>query len=123
MWIPLDKTEEIFKKLSNYINGKNYRIIAYKHHPYTLSTANREIHTMYNQLIKQLFKGQLIELESTVCLENALMAHKCDFYTAISSIVIYAKAMNINCFSYMPLLRKYTNLSVPIIEDLCTPIK
>lgn len=123
MWIPLDKTKEVFQKLSTHINTKNYKTIAYKHHPYTLSTTNNEIYALYNKLIKQLFKAKLIELEPTVSLENTLMFYKCDFYTAVSSVAIYAKAMNINCFSYMPLLRPYTNLSVPIIEELCSPIK
>jgi hypothetical protein len=119
MWISMDEAKDVFQKLSVYINSKNYQYIVYKHHPYTLSTSNREIHQQYNQWLHSYLNVEIEELAPEVSLENILMAHECDFYTAVSSVAIYAKAMGRTCYSYMNLLRPYTTLSVPVVENLC----
>ena len=122
-WISVENSEYVFKKLAEYVNKKNYKKIAYKHHPYTLSKANKEIYEQYNIWIHKYFDSELYELNSEVSLENSLMAHKCDFFTAVSSVAIYAKAMGITCYSYMPILHKFTSLSQPVVEEICIPIK
>ena len=115
----MTQAKEVFQKLATYINSKNYQYVVYKHHPYTLSASNHEIHQQYNQWLHDYLSIEIEELGSDVSLENTLMAHACDFYTAVSSIAIYAKAMGRTCYSYINFMRPYTTLSVPVVEDLC----
>lgn len=119
LWISMTQAKEVIQRLATYINSKNYQYIVYKHHPYTLSQSNQEIHQQYNQWLQSYLNVEIEELTPEVSLENTLMAHPCDFYTAVSSVAIYAKAMGRTCYSYMNLLRPYTQLSVPVVENLC----
>ncbi len=119
LWISMPQAQEVFQKLAAYINSKNYQYVVYKHHPYTLSNTNREIYEQYNQWLHSSLKVEIHELDAQISLENTLMAHSCDFYTAVSSVAIYAKAMGRTCYSYMNLMRPYTTLSVPVVENLC----
>ena len=119
LWISMTQAKEVFQRLATYINSKNYQYVVYKHHPYTLSASNHEIHQQYNQWLHDYLSIEIEELGSDVSLENTLMAHTSDFYTAVSSIAIYAKAMGRTCYSYMNFMRPYTTLSVPVVEDLC----
>ena len=123
LWISLEEAHLVIQQLASYINAKQYKRIAYKHHPYNLSKTNHHIYEQYNMWLHQYISAKLDELDAQVSLENTLMAHTCDFYTAVSSVAIYAKAMICDCYSYMPLLRPYTTLSVPVVENLCTPIE
>lgn len=122
LWISEDEARSVLYNLAQHMNPL-YKRVAYKHHPYTLSNEYSEIYQKYNQWIHEYFAIELEELDSKVSLESALMAHRCDFYTATSSVAIYAHAMNCRCVSYMPLLRPYTSLTVPIIEELSHPIE
>ena len=115
----MTQAKEVFQRLATYINTKNYQYVVYKHHPYTLSASNHEIYQQYNQWLHAYLSIEIEELGSEVSLENTLMAHTCDFYTAVSSVAIYAKAMGRTCYSYMNHLRPYTTLSVPVVENLC----
>ena len=67
----------------------------------------------------------MTELDSSVCLENVLMSYKCDFYTDNSSVAIYAHDMGVECYSYIPILREYTDAYniVTFVEKFCIPIK
>ena len=94
-----------------------------KHHPYNLSNAHINAHRQYNEWIKHYFTANLQELDSQVSLENTIMAHQCDFYTAVSSVAIYAKAMGVVCYSYMPIIREYAQVPIHIVEELCIPIE
>ncbi|MBR2771354.1 MAG: hypothetical protein IKD78_04995, partial [Bacteroidales bacterium] len=78
----------------------------------------------FEKLIKKHYGDAMIELGSDVSLENVLMTYHCDFYTDNSSIAVYGNALDVKCYTYMPILREYTNAynNVPLIEKFCIPI-
>lgn len=123
LWLTDVQVQSVLEKLGTYITKKNYLHVAYKPHPYLLTEENHERYIFYKQCMHRYIKADLIELGAQVSLENTLMAHKdCDFYTAVSSVAIYAKAMGIKCYTFAPIMRQYCNLSVPEVEDKCIPI-
>ena len=122
-WLTDEQVEQVLQQLGNYINKKHYSHIVYKPHPYLLIAENKERYNLYNNWLRKYVQGDLEELTPNVSLENTLMAHRdCDFYTAVSSVAIYAKAMGVQCYTFAPLIRQYCNLTVPVVEDLCIPI-
>lgn len=122
-WVTDEQAQRIIEQLAQFVNKKKYRHIVFKHHPATLSTGARKQYEVYNHCISACFEGDLEELPAQVSLENTLMAHSnADFYTAVSTVAIYAHAMGINCYTYGPLLRQFVDKSVPVVENLCTPI-
>ena len=122
-WITDEQVQHVLKQLAAFINTKQYKRIVYKPHPYLLTIENRARYLSYNKWIHEYIDADLVELGADVSLENTLMAHPdCEFYTAFSSVAIYAKAMGIHCYTFAPLLRQYCTLSVPIVEEMCTPI-
>lgn len=123
LWISDDKAKMIIQQLAAYVNNKGYQRIAYKHHPYTYASSRRSIYQKYNQWINDFFLPELQELSPETSIENSLMAHRCDFYTAVSSISIYANEMGVKCYSYKPLLRPYVTISIPLVDDICIPIE
>lgn len=123
LWISQEDAECLFQRLAAFVNSKGYKYIVYKHHPYNLSSAHINAHRQYNEWIKHYFTANLQELDSQVSLENTIMAHQCDFYTAVSSVAIYAKAMGVVCYSYMPIIREYAQVPIHIVEELCIPIE
>ena len=109
----------VFERLSAFIRTKNYKCIAYKFHPYFFAKTNASIKRYYADL-------PLIELGWDISLENVLMTYKCDFYTHVSAVSVYAHEMGATCYSYMPILREYNNKCgdvVPLLDDFCIPIK
>ncbi|MBR2165592.1 MAG: hypothetical protein IJ915_03490 [Paludibacteraceae bacterium] len=114
---------QIIRQLATFVNNQKYQRVAYKLHPALLSTQQTERNKLYNQWIHEYFTATLEELAPQVSLENTLMAHtNCDFYTAVSTVAIYAHAMGVTCYTYCPLIRQYIDKRVPFIEDMCTPI-
>ena len=117
LWLTEAQVEQVIKQLGDYINSKHYTLIAYKPHPYLFIKANAEKNILYRQWLHQYIDGELQELDDRVSLENTLMAHRnCDFYTAVSSVAIYAKAMGIRCYTFAPLLRQFSDIQAPIVE-------
>lgn len=115
-----EHAQQIILQLAEFVNAQKYRHIAYKHHPALLSPLQSERYKKYNLWIRQYIKGDIEELQAQVSLENTLMAHPlADFYTAVSTTVIYAHAMGVKCYSYCPLIRVYVAKEVPLIENLC----
>lgn len=117
--------EKVYKRLSDFVKSKNYKCLAYKFHPYFFSKNNVALKSRYQNLIDKYYSPDIVEIDAKVGLENVLMTYKCDFYTDNSSVVIYGHAMGVTCYTYMPILREYTDSceNVPFIEDLCIPIK
>jgi len=125
-WVQESDEEPIYQRLSSFIKSKNYTCIAYKFHPYFFAETNAEIKKRYEMLIQKYYGDlPIVELDRSISLENVLMTYKSDFYTDNSSICVYAHAMGATCYSYMPILRDYTDAykNVPLIEDFCIPIK
>ena len=124
LWLTDEQVRCVMEQLGNYINDKHYQRIAFKPHPYLLTAENHSRYVLYKEWIQQYIHGDLEELGGQVSLENTIMAHKdCDFYTAYSSVAIYAKAMGVHCYTFAPLMRQYCNVFVPVVEDMCTPIE
>ena len=115
----------VYQRLSHYILNKNYSHIAYKFHPYFFAKSNADIKKRFESLIKKYYGDSLTELSADVSLENVLMTYHSDFYTDNSSVAVYGNAMNVKCYTYIPILRNYTTAynSVPLIEQFCTPIE
>nr|MCR4879183.1 hypothetical protein [Bacteroidales bacterium] len=114
----------VYERLSRFILNQHYSCIAYKFHPYFFAKSNAGTKQRFEKLIKKHYGDAMIELGSDVSLENVLMTYHCDFYTDNSSIAVYGNAMNVKCYTYMPILREYTNAynNVPLIEKFCIPI-
>jgi len=125
LWMGEDVEEHVYQRLSTYIKSKGYQQIAYKFHPYFFAKSNADIKKRYEGLIKRYYGDMMTELDSSVCLENVLMSYKCDFYTDNSSVAIYAHDMGVECYSYIPILREYTDAYniVTFVEEFCIPIK
>ena len=114
---------QIIRQIATFINKQKYKRVAYKMHPALLSSQQTERYKLYNRWVREYFTASMEELSPQVSLENTLMAHtNCDFYTAVSTVVIYAHAMGVRCYTYAPLIRQYIDKSVPFIEDMCTSI-
>ena len=123
LWVIDEQLENVIKQLGEFINSKHYQRIAYKPHPYLLTEEKRDKYVKYKQFFHRFIHVELEELGGQVSLENTLMAHKnCDFYTAFSSVAIYAKAMGVQCYTFAPLMRQYCDIHVPVVEDMCIPI-
>lgn len=118
-----NQAQQLIKQLANYVNARHYSHIVYKHHPAILSPLQKERYFMYNTWVCQYFEGEIEELNAQVSLENTLMAHpSADFYTAVSTVAIYAHAMGVSCYTYCPLLRQFVDKAVPVVENICIPI-
>ena len=117
--------EKTYKRLGDYIRAKNYKKIAYKFHPYFFADSNLTHKVFFEKQINKYFGSNISCIPATYSLENVLMTYKCDFYTDNSSVAIYAEAMGVKCYSYIPILREYTDAyhQVPLIEDFCIPIE
>lgn len=124
LWIEEKYEDVIYERLSRIILNKHYSCIAYKFHPYFFAQANADIKHRFEQLIKKYYGDSMIELGPDVSLENVLMTYHSDFYTDNSSIAIYGNAMSAKCYTYMPILRDYTDAykNVPLIEQFCIPV-
>ena len=122
-WVTDEQLECVIQQLGEYINNKHYQRIAYKPHPYLLTNEKHDKYEKYKQFFHRYIQAELEELGSQVSIENTLMAHKdCDFYTAFSSVAIYAKAMGVKCYTFAPLMRQYCDVIVPVVENKCEPI-
>ncbi len=125
LWLDEQYEDLVYERLSHFVMNRNYSCIAYKFHPYFFAKSNADTKQRYEKLIKKHFGDALIELGPDVSLENVLMTYHCDFYTDNSSIAVYGNAMNVTCYTYMPILRNYTDAynHVPLIEKFCIPIE
>lgn len=125
LWVDEQYEDAIYQRLSAFVLSQNYSCIVYKYHPYFYAKSNADIKKRYEALIKKHYGNAMIELGPDVSLENVLMTYHCDFYTDNSSIAIYGNAMNAKCYTYMPILRDYTDAckNVPLIEKFCIPIQ
>lgn len=117
------QTEDIFRRLGEHISRRGYRHVLYKYHPYLTTETNRARYDQYETWIHQYFTVPMTQLPPTACLENILTAHPCDFYTVFSSVAIYAHGAGCTCYSLLPSLRAYTDVKVPLIEEICIPIE
>lgn len=123
LWLTDEQVQRVMEQLGAYINTKHYQRIVFKPHPYLLTEDKHSKYVLYKEWIQRYIHGDLEELGGQVSLENTLMAHRdCIFYTAVSSVAIYAKAMGVTCYTFAPLLRQFCDLSVPVVEDKCIPI-
>ena len=123
LWLTDEQVEQVFIQLGAYIKRRHYSNIVFKPHPYLLTAENKERYVFYKNCLYNHINPNLTELGAKISLEDTLMAHRdCDFYTAVSSVAIYAKAMNVKCYTFAPLLRQYCDLHVPVVENLCIPI-
>jgi len=118
-----EQVHHLIQQIAAFVNKQQYQRVAYKVHPALLSSQQTERYKLYNQWVHAYFVANMEELAPQVSLENTLMAHtNCDFYTAVSTVVIYAHAMGVRCYTYCPLVRQYIDKSVPFIEKMCIPI-
>jgi len=123
LWLTDIQVEIVIKQLSDFINNQCYKSLAFKAHPYLLANENHDKYVLYKQYLQRYLSIPLEELDAQRCLENILMAHKdCVFYTAVSSVAIYAKVMGVKCYTFAPLIRQFYDLHVPVVEDICEPI-
>lgn len=124
--IGVDDVNSVYEKISSFVKDKKYKTIAYKFHPYFFANVNAQKKNDYRDLLFAHFGDSIKEIPANMGLENVLMTYKSDFYTDNSSVAVYAHAMNVTCFTYMPLLQKYANITfdnVPLIGDFCLPVQ
>lgn len=123
-YIEEDDLKKIFRDLSLYMKRKNYSVLAYKFHPYFNANERKLLKNKYEELIRDLFLFELIELSEHVVVENLLYTYQCDFYTNHSSIAVYASKMGAACYSYSPIIKKYVSSyeELSIVQKFCTPI-
>lgn len=116
-----EQTVFIYQKLGEYVQTKQYKTIAYKYHPYFMSTLYQQHKKRYQQLIDMYIGTHAIAIDPTESLENILMTYRSDFYTGNSSIAIYAHEMGVTCYSYLHLLQRFSNdySNLPLLEDIC----
>lgn len=124
-FIKQEDESKVYERLSSLIKQKQYNSISYKFHPYFNAKQNAEIKNRYQKMINRYFGDKMAELSSDIVLENVLMTYHCDFYTDNSSVAIYAHEMGCDCYTYIPILRDYTDVysNVPLINEVCIPIQ
>jgi hypothetical protein len=124
LWIEESHEPLVYKRVADFIKHKKYKCLAYKFHPYFFSKNNVNHKKRYEKLIQEYLGMDVLEIDPSIGLENVLMTYKPDFYTDNSSVAIYGHAMGVTCYTYMPILREYTNAynNVPLIEDFCKPV-
>lgn len=124
LWIEEKYEDLVYERLSHFIVSQHYSCIAYKFHPYFFAKSNADIKQRFDKLIEKHYGDSMIELSADISLENVLMTYHSDFFTDNSSIAVYGHAMNAKCYTYMPILREYTDAynNVPLIEKFCIPI-
>lgn len=118
-------TRKVYEQLAAYIQSKGYQTIAYKFHPRFNAQSNKELKEMYQSMLQQYFMVPMIELAPDVVIEGVLKNYKCDFYTSNSSIAIYGAAAGATCYSYIPLLKPFTDAfsADSLIPQVCTLIE
>lgn len=104
MGVALDKVEEAYKRLADFIGKKHYQNIAIKFHPRFNVPANKEYKDTYLSTLNKYFSN-IYELPQDVVLENLLAWCKADFYSCDSSVALYAQQTGVKCYSMMPLLK------------------
>lgn len=125
LWIKQEDEEIVYQRVSDFVKSKRYKCLAYKFHPDFFSKDNVDIKQRYEKLIRHYYGNDIFEIDGKIGLENVLMTYKSDFYTDYSSVAIYAHAMGVTCYSYLPIVREYSNAykNIPLIEEFCVPIK
>ena len=104
MGVALEKVEEAYKRLADFIGKKHYQNIAIKFHPRFNVPANKEYKDTYLSTLNKYFSN-IYELPQDVVLENLLAWCKADFYSCDSSVALYAQQTGVKCYSMMPLLK------------------
>jgi len=51
----------------------------------------------------------IIQLPQDIILEGVIINYKCDFYTTNSATAIYSYTSGARCYTYIPLLKKFTS--------------
>lgn len=108
-FISEDAIEDVYRNLAQFIKTKNYKTIAYKFHPIFNASKNKHIKDFFGNLINQYFGPNMIQLPHDIILEGVIINYKCDFYTTNSSTAIYSYTSGAKCYTYIPLLKKYTS--------------
>ena len=120
LFIFLSETEidDVYRNLSRFIKTKNYETIAYKFHPIFEANTYKNNKCFSKDLLNKYFGQNIIQLPQNIILEGVIKNYKCDFYTTNSSTAIYAYTSGSKCYTYIPLLRKYTNKidNIPLKE-------
>jgi len=118
-------TRRVFEKLAKYIQSKGYRSIAYKFHPRFNASSNSALKQMYLEMLNQYFTIEMIELPAYIVVEGVLKKYRCDFFTYNSSIAIYGNTAGARCYTYIPLIKTYTDAysADPMIFEVCIPIE
>lgn len=109
MFVDEPTTSMIYQKLASYIESKGYKSLSYKFHPRFNAQSARSVKEMYKAMMNQYFSIPLIEFSPDVIIENVLKTYKCDFYTLNSAVAIYGSVAGAHCYSYIPLLKPYTD--------------
>ena len=130
MHFPKEDIKRIYTELGQFIKGKQYKTIAFKYHPNFFAVANTEIRQFFEKTIRDIFGGDLVELDKSVVLENVLKTYRCDFFTDNSSVALYGSQMGAKCYTYKSLMRKYISEekfeewypSIPVLEKAFLPV-
>lgn len=86
----------------------NNKVVAYKFHP--LYYGHKEQLLQYRTMMKEVWGCNVIELDSSIVLEDVLNTYHCDFYSDFSSVAIYTTPMGVRNISYAKyLLSIYPN--------------
>lgn len=120
----------IYTELEQFIKEKQYKTIAFKYHPNFFADANVEIKQFFEITLRNIFGENLIELDKSAILENILKTYQCDFYTDNSSVALYGSQMGAKCYTYKPILQKYTSKekfdewypAIPVLEKAFIPV-
>lgn len=114
----INAIEDIYSRLAAFMQSKHYTTIAYKFHPLFNADTNKEIKNAYLGLIHKYFGKDLFEISPEYILEGILKHYKCDFYTSYSATAIYIHDAGAKCYTYIPLLKKYTSFydNVPFMD-------
>lgn len=102
-----EAVQDIYSHLFHYLETKNYKLIAYKFHPFF--AVRPEIKNEFSNIIHNCCTTKLVELDSNIVLENVLKTYKCDFYSAGSSVQIYGAIAGAKCYTFSSYLKKYNS--------------
>lgn len=102
-----EAVKDIYSHLFQYLEKKNYKLIAYKFHPFF--AVRPVIKKEFSDIIHDCCTSELIELGPNIVLENVLKTYKCDFYSSGSSVQIYGAIAGSKCYAFSSYLQKYNS--------------
>ena len=124
LYLYLSKEEAcaVYRDIGQYIAEKHYSTIAYKFHPNFYTSAFSTFKNDYLSAFLVNLDCTVNEIPATVCLENALMTYRSDFYTVFSSVSIYANTAGCTCYSPLHRIKHLIPTDIALVEEISQPI-